>query len=188
MDWIDLGLIGYLILGAFYGLRRGLVWVGFSLVGYIVGVLVADRVAKPLTTLIVTAAPIHRWIGQYLPQAAARVPGARLDAWHLANSLVSLLVFLLVVGAAEFVGRTIGTVASQGVNVFRVTSFLNRILGVAVGLLEHGVVAGLVLSLALAIPAIGHSSVSQALHKAPLAGSLIGLFSRIAKVPGGRYL
>lgn len=188
MDWVDLVLIGYLVLGALYGLRRGLVWVGFSLAGYIVGVLVADHMSKPLTKLVVTAAPIRRWVEHYLPAPAAAVPGARLQAWHLAHTLIGLIVFLVIVGALEFVGRTVGSAVSQGVSAFRVTSFLNRIGGVAVGVAEHGVVAGLILTLLMTVPALGHTSVSTEIHRAPLASSLMGWFGHIAKLPGGKYL
>lgn len=188
MHWVDLVLAGYLILGALYGLRRGLVWVGFSLIGYIVGVVVADHTSRPLTRLIAAAVPVHRWVERYLPAAAAHVPGARLQAWHLADGIMALVVFLLIVGALEFVGRTVGTVASQGVRVFRVTSLLNRIGGIAIGVVEHGMVAGLLITLLLAIPAVGHSALGRSIHKAPIAVTLVSAFHRIAKIPGGLYL
>ncbi|MCL5116799.1 MAG: CvpA family protein [Firmicutes bacterium] len=188
MDWLDLVLLIYLALGALYGLRRGLVWVGFSLIGYIVGVLVAERMARPLTTLVVTAAPVKRWVEHYLPTPATAIAGARVQAWHLAHSLIGLLVFLLIIGAVEFVGRTVGSVVSQGVGTIRLASLLNRIGGIVVGLAEHGVVAGLVLTLLMTVPAIGHTPVSHAIHRAPLASTLMGLFHHLAKIPGGRYL
>lgn len=188
MGWIDIVLAGYLVLGALYGLRRGLVWVGFSLVGYIVGVIVADHTSKSLTRLIASAMPLHRWVERYIPAAAAHIPGARVQAWHLAHSILALLVFLLIVGALEFVGRTVGAVASRGVSVFRITSMLNRIGGIAAGVIEHGVVAGLILTVLLAVPAVGQSSLSRSIQRAPLAATLIHTFQHIAKLPGGQYL
>lgn len=188
MDWIDIGLVGYLVMGVFYGLRRGLVWVGFSLLGYIAGVLIADHVAKPVTNMVVAAAPVRGWLDRYIPSVAAHVPGARLDAWNLAEGLISLLIFLIIVGAAEFVGRTVGAVASRGVSVFRMTALINRVGGVIAGLVEHGVVAGLILTLALGIPALAHSPISAALRRAPLAGTLIDIFKHVVRLPGGKYL
>ena len=188
MHWLDLIIAAYLALGALYGLRRGLVWVGFSLIGYIVGVIVANHTSKPITHLVTAALPLHRWVDRYLPAAAAQVPGARAQAWNLTHAIVGLVVFLLIVGALEFVGRTIGTVASHGVRTFRLTSLLNRIGGIAIGVVEHALVAGLVLSLLLAVPAVRQSAISRSLHRAPVANLLIHAFHHIAKVPGGTYL
>ena len=188
MHWLDLVLAGYLILGALYGLRRGLVWVGFSLLGYLVGIIVADHTAKPLTRLVTAAVPLHRWVDRYLPSPASHIPGARLEAWNLTHTILALVVFLVIVGALEFVGRTVGTVATQGVRVFRLTEVLNKIGGIAVGILEHALVAGLIMSLLLAVPAIRSSSVSRSINSAPMAHTLIGAFHHIAKLPGGQYL
>ncbi len=188
MDWIDWVVAGYLLLGALYGLRRGLVWVGFSLVGYIAGVIVADHSSRALTRMITAAAPLHRWVERYIPAPAAHIPGARAQAWHLAHSILALLVFLLIVGALEFVGRTIGAVASQGVGLFRLTAVLNKIGGIAAGIVEHGVVAGLILSVLLAVPDLGHSAISRSIFHAPLAAALLSTFRHIAKIPGGQYL
>ena len=110
MNWLNLAIAAYLVLGALYGFRRGLVWVGFSLVGYIVGFIVASHVSKPITRLISAAIPLHAWVDRYLPLAATRVPGARLQSWNFVHTIVGLVVFLLIVGALEFVGRTVGTV------------------------------------------------------------------------------
>lgn len=188
MGWVDLVLAGYLVLGALYGLRRGLVWVGFSLLGYIAGVMIAQRTAKPITQMIVAAAPLHKWVEKYLPTPASHIPGARLQAWHLAHTLVGLLVFLLIVGAVEFAGRSVGSVASQGVKVFRLTSLLNRLGGIVVGIAEHGVVAGLVLTLLMAVPAVSQSALSQSIHHATLADTLMSFFKHLSILPGGKYL
>lgn len=188
MHWIDIVLAAYLVLGALYGLRRGLVWVGFSLIGYLVGIVVAEHSAKPLTRLVTAAIPVQQWVERYLPSPAAHIPGARIQAWHLAHTIMALVIFLVIVGAVEFVGRTIGTVASQGVRVFRFTALLNKIGGIAVGVLEHAVVAGLVITLLLTVPAIRHSPISRSIQRAPLAHTLIGAFHHIAKLPGGQYL
>lgn len=188
MDWIDLVLGGYLVVGALYGLRRGLIWVGFSLLGYVAGVVVAEHVSRQVTSIITAAAPIHRWVERYLPTPASAIPGARLEAWHMAQALIGLLVFLLIIGALEFVGRTIGAVLTQGVRVFRLTSLLNRIGGVIVGVLEHGVVAGLVLTLLFSLPAVARSNFGHAIHHAPLAGTVMGIFRHLGKIPGARYL
>jgi uncharacterized membrane protein required for colicin V production len=188
VHWLDLVLAAYLVLGALYGFRHGLVWVGFSLIGYIAGIVVADHTAKPLTRLVTAALPLHRWVDHYVPQAVAAMSGARLQAWTLAHAILSLLLFLLIVGAMEFVGRSVGNVASQGVRVFRLTAALNRIGGIAMGIIEHGLVAGLVMALVLAVPAARDSMISRSIHHAPIANMLIHAFHRVVKIPGGQYL
>jgi len=188
MHWVDIVLFGYLILGAFYGLRRGLVWVGFSLVGYIAGVIVASRMSPSLTRFVTAAVPIRRWVERYLPAAAGSIQGARQQAWHTAEDLVTILVFILIVGALELVGRTVGSTISRSVSALRVTSFLNRLGGIGAGVLEHGMVAGLVLTLILAIPAVGQSSLSQSIHHAVVAQLLVEAFHRLGRIPVTQYL
>ena len=188
MGWMDLILLAYLALGALYGVRRGLVWVGFSLLGYIAGVIVAEHISKSLTRIVTASIPLQHWVERYVPAPAAQIPGAKLQAWNMAHAILGLLVFLLIVGAVEFVGRTVGAVASRGVRVFRVTAVLNRVGGIAAGILEHGVVAGLILTVLLAVPAIGQSGLSRSIHHAPLASALINVFHRVVKIPGGQYL
>lgn len=188
MDWVDLVLLGYLVLGALYGLRRGLVWVGFSLLGYIAGAIVAAHMYKRVTAVLVSAVPLRHWVERYLPAPASAIPGARLQAWHMAHTLIGLVIFLLIIGALEFVGRTIGSVISQGVSSFRPTAVINRVGGIVAGLAEHGAVAGLILTMLLAVPALSHSGLSRAVQQAPVAGTLMGLFGHIAKIPGGQYL
>jgi uncharacterized membrane protein required for colicin V production len=188
VNWIDVILLGYLFLGALYGLRRGLVWVGFSLIGFVVGLLVAERTNKSVTRLIVGAVPIRRWVNHYLPSPVTAISGARSQAWHLAHAAVGLVVFLLVVGGFELAGRLVGSMASRGVRVFRVTRFVNKLGGLVIGIVEHGVVAGLVLTLLLAVPALNHSDFSRMLRHASVAGTLLGAFRHLGKIPGSQYL
>lgn len=188
MAWVDWVLVAYLAFGALYGLRKGLVWVAFSLAGYIAGVIVASHTTGPLSRMITAAAPIHHWVERYLPSSAAAVPGARVEAWNLAYSLIGLILFLLIVGALEFVGRSVGSVASQGVKILPMAALLNRIGGIAAGVIEHGAVAALVLALLMAVPSVSHSPLGHSINDAPLAMTLTKWFHRVAKIPGMQYL
>ena len=188
MDWIDLAVIAYIIIGAFSGLRRGLVLVLFSLAGYVVGVALAARYQKYTTHLLMASLPIAQWTAHLLPAPAAHIPGAHLEALHLAQVIVGLLVFLLIIGATEFVGRLIGEVITRLIGTFKVTGALNKVGGGLAGLAEHGVVVGIVLTVVLALPMIAHSPIARDLHRAPLAMTFVGWFGHISRLGGGSFL
>lgn len=188
MDWIDLAVIAYIIIGAFNGLRRGLVLVLFSLAGYVVGVALAARYQKYTTHLLMASLPIAKWTAHVLPAPAAHIPGAHLEALHLAQVIVGLLVFLLIIGATEFVGRLIGEVITRLIGTFKVTGMLNKVGGGLAGLAEHGVVVGIVLTVVLALPMIAHSPIARDLHRAPLAMTFVGWFGHISRLGGGSFL
>lgn len=188
MDWIDLAVIAYIVIGAFSGLRRGLVLVLFSLAGYVVGVAIAAHYQKYATSLLMSSLPVGRWVGHLLPAPAAHVPGAHLEAVHLAQVIIGLLVFLLIIGATEFVGRLIGEVITRAIGSFKVTGLLNKVGGGLAGLAEHGVVVGIVLTVVLTLPMIAHSPISRELHRAPLAMMFVGWFGHISRMGGGFLL
>ncbi|MCY0878135.1 MAG: CvpA family protein [Firmicutes bacterium] len=184
MDWLNLALGAYLAWGALQGLRRGLLGVGFSLAGYVIGILLAAHAASPLSRQVLTAVPVKTWIGHYLPAPAAGMAGARSAAWRLAQGLTQVIAFLLIVGAIEFVGRTVGSVLSQALRACPLASWLNRLGGMAAGIAEHGVVAGLVLSLLVAIPGLNGAGFSGAIRRSPLANITVREFHHLGRIPG----
>ncbi len=188
MDWIDLVVIAYIVIGAFSGLRRGLILVLFSLAGYVVGVALAAHYQKYATTILMSSLPIGKWVAHMLPAPATHVPGAHQDALHLAHVIIGILVFLLIIGLAEFVGRIIGEVITRVIGTFKVTGMLNKVGGGLAGLFEHGLVVGIVATIVLALPMISHSAFSHALHKAPLAMMFVGWFGHISRLGGGFML
>ena len=188
MHWLDIVLAIYLILGALYGLRRGLVWVGFSLAGYIAGVLLANRISKPVARIVMAWPPLRHWIGRYMPSPAAHIAGIQMGAWTLFHRVLDLVVFLAIIGVMELVGRSVGAAVSHGVRSIRLAGAVDRLGGVVAGIVEHAAVAGLVLTLLLTVPAVHQSALGRSLHKAPVAGALIKAFRDIAKIPGGQYL
>ncbi len=188
MDWIDLAVIAYIVIGAFSGLRRGLILVLFSLAGYVVGVALAAHYQKAATAMLMTSLPVGKWTAHLLPAPATHIPGAHLEALNLAHVIVGLLVFLLIIGATEFVGRLIGEVITRLIGSFKVTGMLNKVGGGLAGLAEHGVVVGIVLTIVLALPMIAHSPISRELHRAPLAMLFVGWFGHISRMGGGFFL
>ena len=188
MRWLDIVLAIYLVLGALYGLRRGLIWVGFSLVGYIAGIILANHFAQPLAHTAMAWAPLKHWIGRYLPTSAARINGVGTGAWGLVAQVVDSVVFLAIIGVMELAGRSVGAMIGRGVRAIRLAAVVDTFGGVAAGVVEHAALAGLVMTLILSVPAIHQSSLARSLNKAPLAGILVRTFKDIVKLPGGQYL
>jgi len=186
--WINASLALYLLLGAWYGLRRGLVSVVFSVLGYVVGLVLASHEEARLTRWLLRQPTIHRTVFHLIPQAATTIPSVHRQALHLIQSLMAFVVFLLLVGLAEGLGRVIGQIISRTVHSFRVTGLVDRVGGVVAGLFEHGIVAGLVMVLILTVPVFAHTPLLGAIHKAPLASWLVSWVGRLAKIPGGLYL
>lgn len=188
VHWIDLAILLYIAIGAVSGLRRGLVTVLFSLAGYIVGIIIATQYQAALTQSLMTTLPIDRWTRHLLPGPASTVPGYTIQADNLIHMLIALLVFLVIVGAVEFIGRLIGEFLTRVVKTLRITGFLNKLGGAVAGLAEHGILIGLLVTLIFALPLLNHSPLTMALRHDRLVMTLAGLFGHIAKLPGGTFL
>lgn len=188
LRWIDIAIVLYIAIGAFSGLRRGLVTVLFSLSGYIVGIIVATQYQAFLTQSLMTSLPIARWTRHLLPGPASSIPGYTIQADNLIHTLVALLVFLAIVGAVEFVGRLVGEFLTRVVKTLRITGFLNKVGGAVAGLAEHGILIGLLVTVIFALPLLNHSPLTTALRHDRLVMALAGLFGHIAKLPGGTFL
>lgn len=188
MRWVDIVILLYIAIGAVSGLRRGLITVLFSLAGYITGIIIAAQYQAGLTQSLMAALPITKWARRILPGPAASVPGYTLQADDLIHTLIALLVFLIIVGAVEFLGRLVGEFLTRLVKTLRVTGFLNKAGGAAAGLAEHGVLIGLVITLLFALPVFHHSAVTQHLRHDQLVMVLVGWFGHLAKLPGGTFL
>lgn len=184
---MDIAVGGYMIWGALYGLRRGMLFVVFSLLGYIAGVEVATHSQHRLTNLVLSDASVKHWLGRLAATPAMALPGSRIQATQWIDGLVGLLVFLMIIGIAELIGRMVGGVFTRMVGVFRITGALNRVGGLLAGVAEHAVVAGLLLSLMLSVPVLSHHF-GHTIHRAPLAGMVLGWFGHIARIPGGKFL
>ncbi|MCL5064555.1 MAG: CvpA family protein [Firmicutes bacterium] len=188
MNWVSVAILGYVGLGALSGLRRGLSLVVFSVAGYIAGMLLASRYQKVIVASIVHALPIQRWVNRYIPLAASNLGGVHqaTDRWVI--SILGVLVFLLVIFAVEALGRSVGVVVSQLVKTFRVTGFLNGIGGLAAGLVEHGLVACLILGVLVSFPLVSHTSLVVDLDHNALVTVLVGWYHRLTLTPAAKWL
>jgi uncharacterized membrane protein required for colicin V production len=183
-DWINWLLAGYLLLGALYGLRRGLFGVLFSLAGYLVGIMLASHWRNAATQWLTTVLPLRRWVAEWV--AKVPMPNASLyhDAWQFAHHLLELLVFLAIIALTEWAGRLVGHLVTRAFNVFRPARVVNQLGGLVAGALEHGMVAGLVLAVLMTVPAFRHSPLPPIIERSPLADLFLGWIGHLAQLPG----
>jgi uncharacterized membrane protein required for colicin V production len=181
-------IVGYLALGALSGWRRGLVMVAFSIAGYLVGLLAASRYQHRVTRILAQDLPIAHWVKTLVPAPAASVPGAALAATRLADSLLSLLVFLLILGASAMVARILGHAVTVVVRRLMLLRGLNTLGGILGGFVENAVIAGLVLGLIVALPFLAHGPVSHAIHHTPLAQVLMRWVAGVVHWPQSRWI
>lgn len=171
-NWLAIAVLIYMLLGAFSGWRRGLILVGLSLGGYVVGVLLASQYQAQVTTMLMASLPINRWVRQIVPAPALSVPAAVAQSTQLAHMLLGVLVFLLIVGGTEMIARLVGESLTRVVGSIRVLSGLNSLGGLAGGFAENALVTGLVLGLLLSLPPLAHTPIDAFVRQTPLAYDL----------------
>ncbi|MCY0884414.1 MAG: colicin V synthesis protein, partial [Firmicutes bacterium] len=133
---------------------------------------------------LLTVIPVRHWVLALLPPnlpAGSPLAGQALT-W--ARGLTWVLVFLLLVGFAEAAGRAVGLVLTRVLHQARLTGTLNSLGGGVAGLLEHGLLAGLLLTLVLTAPLVHGTVVAHTIRQAPLASDLVRWFGRVAHLPG----
>ncbi|MCL6563873.1 MAG: CvpA family protein [Firmicutes bacterium] len=172
MSWLTLLLLLYLAWGALSGWRRGLILVASSLIGYVGGYFLAIRYQQPLQTWVLQYVPLRQWVTSVIPPGTPSPAAAETAALHLAQSLLGILVFVLVVGLAEFAARTIGLAITRLVGVLPLTGLLNAVGGMAAGVLEHAVLAAVVFTLLLSFAPLAHSGLAGAVRSNTLASGL----------------
>ncbi len=188
MNWVSWAIIAYLGLGALSGFRRGLILTAFSAVGYLGGLLLASRYQHAAVKAVLTNLPIARWINRYIPLAASNVGGVHQVVNRWTDGVLTVLIFLIIIGLAESVGRTIGKAFTLGVRRFTVTGYLNGIGGLAAGVVEHGLVVSVILGLLVTFPVLAHTPLVASLHSQPLAGVMVHWFHRITHTTIGKWL
>jgi uncharacterized membrane protein required for colicin V production len=186
--WLTILIVIYLALGAISGWRRGLVLVAFSVVGYIAGLWLASRYQARLTALLFSGLPVGRWVRAAVPVSAASIPGAQLEAMRLAHTLVALLAFLVILGGAELLARTVGQAVTGVVKHVILVRSVNTLGGLVAGLVENAVLTGLVLGLVLALPFVAHSAIADTIVKTPLAQDLVRWVGLLVHWPERRWL
>jgi uncharacterized membrane protein required for colicin V production len=187
LNWLAVVVLVYLALGALEGLRQGLVLVVCSLAGYVTGLLLAARYQAHVTSLLMASLPVKRWIVHFIPAAAGN-PSAYGASLNLFHTILGLLVFLLIVGLTEAVARAVGQAITVGVARIPVVGALNRLGGVAGGLAENALVAGIILGLLTSLPFLSGTPLDRFIHHTPLAAALVRWVGRLANWRAERWL
>ncbi len=188
MNWVSWAILGYMGLGALTGFRRGLILTVFSAAGYLAGLLVASRYQHAAVKAVLTVLPIAHWINRYIPLAASNAGGAHQIANRWIDGVVTILVFLLIVGLTESVGRTLGSAFTMAVRRFGVTGFVNGIGGSAAGVVEHGLVVSIILGLLVTFPVLAHTPLVASIQRQPLSAAMVHWFHRITRTALGKWL
>lgn len=186
-NWLSIAVLAYVALGAISGWRRGVILVVFSLAGYFVGLALAARYQSSITTLVLRALPVDRWLAGAFASPAIQSPGTLPAAERLAHLLVAVLIFVLVIGLVEMIARAIGEGLTRTVKLLPLVGGVNRLAGLAGGLLENAAVAGLVLGLLLSLPPVAHTPLGPAIRHTPLAYDLATWMGRLANWPAQNW-
>lgn len=188
MSWVTIVILVYLFLGAISGYRRGLMVVAFSLAGYLVGVLLAMHYKTAATQELLAVLPVHQWIAQIVPAPAKQVAGTTQQAYQLAQQLAGILVFLVIVGLTEYVGRLIGQFFTRFARALKITDSLNAVGGMAIGVVEHAALVALILTLMMGFPLIHQSPLGHLIQKNSMTTQMVAWFSHLNKSGNGWWL
>jgi uncharacterized membrane protein required for colicin V production len=194
VNWLDYLLLAYFLLGAWVGLRMGLLATLASLAAYAVGLVAADRFAGTvlaaangkwhLTTSLAhwlagTGAPTQVMLPLYQSQlgiAPGSLSPAAIDA-GAAGVILHYAAFAVVFIVAHAIawavlGGLVGRAPRRGP-----AGLLNAVLGFCAGALERAVVAAIVLGLVVSMGAIAAvAPLSQAVAGSRITPWLLAAF------------
>lgn len=187
LNWLTIVVLLYLVLGAFGGLRRGLLLVVFSLAGYIGGLVVAAHYQHTVTRMLMASLPVHRWIVHFVPTASVSTL-AYQQGVNLFHTILSLLVFLIMVGLAEAIARAVGEGITVAVARRGVVGSLNRLGGLAGGLAESAIIGGLIFGLLLSLPMLDGTPIHHLIQHNQLAVTLAHFVNHFANWRAERWI
>jgi uncharacterized membrane protein required for colicin V production len=176
--WLTAALLVYLLWGALTGWRRGLVLVGMSLVGYVVGVSLALHDGPRWTAAVARALRLGHLVAQFAPLP---VGGHPVHAAMVATARAVLV-------AAEWAAGLVGRVVTAVVRRLPLIRGLNGLGGLAGGLLEHALVAGIVLGLAISVPFVAQGPIGTVVRSTPAAHDLVRWVGALIPWPPPRGL
>jgi len=189
LNWLSLAVFLYLVLGALAGWRRGLVLVGTSVVGYIIGLVAAAHFQADITRAVVAALPLQQWALALLPRQGLAVDPALLaSTLSWVHMLLAVLVFLLILMVVEGAARLIGQSITDVVRAIPVVRSANTLGGLAGGLIENMLVVGVVLGLLVTLPLIAHGPIAAAVRQSPISVDLVNWVGRLAPWKAERWL
>jgi uncharacterized membrane protein required for colicin V production len=174
LNWLSLAVLLYLALGAVAGWRRGFVAVATSVIGYIVGLLLAAHFQAGITRDIARLLPLRQWAMAVLPkQGLAVAPRLLADTVAWSRMVLAVLVFLIILVVVERVALALGRGITDLVRRIPVVRTANTLGGLVGGLVENMLVVGVVLGLLITLPLIKSGAVGLAVRQSPLSVTLV---------------
>jgi len=187
LNWLTILVLLFLALGALGGFRRGLLLVVFSLAGYVGGLIAAAHYQHTVTGLLMKSLPVHRWVVHFVPTASVSMV-AYQQGVNLFHTILSLLVFLVMVGLAEAVARAVGEGVTVAVAGRGLAGSLNRIGGLAGGLAESAIIGGLIFGLLLSLPMLDGTPLQHLIQHNRLAVALAHFVNQFANWRAERWI
>jgi uncharacterized membrane protein required for colicin V production len=194
MNWLDDLILAYMVVGAWFGLRLGLVGTVASLAAYAAALAAAVRLGDPLLAAANACWDLTGHLARWLAGAAAPVPvllppyrtqlgvaAAAPDPAALERAAAALilhyaafaLVFLATRAAAWAILGPVVARAPRG----GPAGFVNAILGLCAGAAERAAVAAVLLGLVASMGAIAAlAPLSRAVAASRLAPLLLAAF------------
>ena len=115
MNWLDIVLIVIIVVGAYVGLRTGLIGAAFNGIGLVIGVLLAGQLSDDL--------------------------GGKLTGSISSDTVVTVISYTIIIVATLLVARFTGAMVRKVVS-FLFLGFADRLGGLALGAVAGAIVAG----------------------------------------------
>ncbi|MDA8198098.1 MAG: CvpA family protein [Thermaerobacter sp.] len=181
LNWLSLLVFLYLLLGALAGWRRGLVLVAASVIGYIIGLVVAAHVQSSITRWLAGVLPFKQWAALVVPRQGVLANAhsvADVVGWsHMVlGVLVFLIILMLIAGAVRALGQAVTGVVRQ----IPLVRSANTVGGVVGGVVENMLIVGVILGLLLTLPLIQHGPVAMVVRQSPISVDLVHWVGRLA--------
>ncbi len=120
MNWLDIVLIIGLAISVLAGIRAGLIKVAFTLVGGIIGVVLAGRYSDGLADKL------------------SFIPG---------DSAQGIISFVLIIAATIVVAMIAGTIVKKVVHILPLVGWVDKLCGGIIGLLSGAIIIGALLAM-----------------------------------------
>jgi membrane protein required for colicin V production len=128
MNWLDIVLIIGLAISAIMGIQAGLIKVAFTLVGGIIGVVLAGRYSDGLADKL------------------SFIPG---------DGVPGIIAFIIIVLLTIVVAMIIGTIVKKVVHILPLVGWVDKLGGGIIGLLSGAIIIGALLAMWLKYGPVG---------------------------------
>lgn len=119
MNWLDLILLGILAGGGYYGVKTGLITAGCTVIGVVVGILLAGQISDDL--------------------------GERLTESVSNDTLVTFISYAIIIGAVTAAARVFGSIIRKVVSILFL-GWADNMGGLILGVLAGAAISGAIIT------------------------------------------